>query len=168
MNSERIIKAEVYIPLTKGKVAVIDFEDFEIVRPYKWYAKTTRSKTRSYAGRRVDIKTQVWLHREIMKTPVGMLVDHRDGDGLNCRRYNMRNVTDTQNKQGYRRPKTKGTSIFRGVHLRKDTNRWKAELTNCGKRVSLGYYSSEIEAAKAYDAGARKYFGEHAAPNLPI
>lgn len=164
--------AEVFIPLGKGKIAVIDFEDWNLIRSYTWTLKTNGKNKKTYyaygykreAGRGISTT----LHREIMgEYPLGLELAHKDGDGLNNRRDNLKFVTHQQNLQGRKMKKENTTSLFRGVRLHQ-RGKWTAQLSLNGKQVALGCFTTEIEAAKAYDAGARKYFGEHAAPNFPI
>jgi hypothetical protein len=89
----------VKIPLTRGKCATVDHEDAERLLPYKWY-HFAGSVGREYAatsigGRRNRVT--IYMHRFILDAPKGMQVDHRDGDGLNNTRANLRLCTGAQN-----------------------------------------------------------------------
>lgn len=146
------------IPLTQGEFALVDDADYPLVSQYKWFANRTR---RWYVSAVVDGR-QVYLHRFLMNPPVGMVIDHIDGDGLNNTRANIRICTDTQNKQN--RIKTaKGKSPYKGVFPVK--NRWQAFLQSNGERVNLGCFSTPEEAARAYNQGAIREFGEFARLN---
>lgn len=162
-------KAEVWIPLTQGKVAVVDFEDFEKIRGIKWHA--TQKRNRFYVARARSRKLGnpriSYLHREIMLPGRGLEVDHIDGDGLNNRRANLRVVTHSQNIIGWRQPKAGGSSIFRGVFWDSTREKWVAKISVGGKDKHVGVFVSESAAAQARDAAAIKYFGEFALLNFP-
>lgn len=161
------VKAVVFIPLTRGKVAVIDFDDFEKVRPYKWHARKA-PRNCWYADHRFGKYGYLMpMHRLILDAPPGSLVDHEDGDGLNNRRSNIRVCTKAQNGQAHRIKTPGGTSKFRGVYRYKRDSIWVAQLGTKTENFYLGRFDSEEDAARAYDAKARELFGEYAAPNFP-
>jgi len=153
-----------YIGLTQGKYAIVDAADYEWLNQWKWCAMLRSSKV--YAMR-VERHKTILMHREIMKPPKGMLVDHIDGNGLNNRRSNMRNCTAQQNCQN-RRPGTNFTSQFAGVYQRKSQpEKWYARV-RCGEILAyLGPFDDEVEAAKARDQKARELHGEFAYLNFP-
>lgn len=158
-------KAEVWIPLTQGKVTVIDFEDFEKVRHYSWTADIGWGNTWYAHGRAPGSRKVVLLHRVLMDALPGEMIDHEDRDGLNNRRYNLRSATRAQNAQN--KIKRNGASRFKGVCFEKSSDKWRVRITVEDHRKSLGRYTSEMDAAKAYDAAANKYFGEFARLNFP-
>lgn len=149
------------IPLTKGLIAVVDDKDYERLSKHKWCA------CKGYGFRRlpaVNGKRQgVWMHREILGLdPANPLRgDHRDGNGLNNRRYNLRVSTPAQNARNSRN-RTNNTSGFKGVTLRKDTGRWKATIETAGVTHHLGYHATPEAAHEAYCAAANKLFHEFA------
>lgn len=101
-----------------------------------------------------------------MNAPSGVQIDHRDNDGLNCRKYNLRSATPSQNQQN--RKANKNPTGFKGVDfhpwlLRK---RYSARIKLNGHRVFLGYHLTAEEAARAYDTKARELFGEFACLNF--
>jgi hypothetical protein len=93
------------------------------------------------------------------------LVDHHDGDGLNNQGYNLRPATHFQNCQNSR-GKHGIYSLFKGIRQRRG-GQWTARIRVYKKELSLGCFHDEIEAAKAYDLAAKKYFGEFARLNFP-
>lgn len=152
-----------YIPLTKGKVAVVDAGDYGWLSLHTWYAMSPGG--RYYAARRRHDKL-IAMHREIMVPVDGYVVDHIDGDGLNNRRSNLRICTRQQNYCN--RAKSPGrTSIYKGVSYHKMSGKYIASIRSCGERRYLGIYDSEVEAARAYDRAAVELHGEFAWLNFP-
>lgn len=155
--------AVVFIPLTQGKTTVIDFDDFENLRGVKWYAY--KGRYTFYARRHIiKGKNRVLQSLHHFLIPGAARVDHIDGDGLNNRQSNLRKATPRQNQQGRRHKNLTATSQFRGVH--RQDQKWIAEIKVRQKNKYLGIFGSEIDAAKAYDAAARKHFGEFATCNF--
>lgn len=161
------------IPLSKGKFALVDDEDWEWLSQWKWHAsesKRIRLPSMWYARRQEGhAGPVVYMHREICirsgKSP-SSLFDHRDRNGLNNRRANLRECSKSQNGANQRkRPRTR--SIFKGAHWYKRLGMWHAVLTCDGVHHSLGYFNNDEEAARAYDAAAKIYFGEFAKLNFP-
>lgn len=154
----------VMIPLTRGLFAVVDAADAPGLLRFKWQA--TASGTTHYARRAVPQPggpaRYLQMHRQIMDVPESMEVDHRDGDGLNNRRENLRVCTHQQNmaNQGKRRHNTSG---YRGVCRLKGTRAWVANLAG----RYLGCYETAELAARAVDTAARRQHGEYARLNFP-
>jgi hypothetical protein len=151
-----------FIPLTKGKVAIVDAEDYEWLSKYKWHAVYTGSKFYAYRCRN---KRSISMHRMIMGEPKGKVVDHIDGNSLNNRRSNLRICTTAQNMRNRRL--TGGVSRYKGVYFIKRLNKWKAVITFNSKSIHIGCFSDEISAGKAYDKKAKELFGEFAYLNFP-
>jgi hypothetical protein len=157
------------ISLGGGEYAIVDQEDYYRLCNFKWSAIC--SKGHVYAARIIRdtefgrVKT-MFMHREIMNAPKGMLVDHRNSVGLDNRRDNMRLATHSQNNCNMTK-KANTTSKYLGVCFVKDRNQWYARLKHHGKGIYIGRYENEIDAAKAYDEAAKKYHGEFARLNFP-
>ena len=156
------------IPLTQGFVAQIDDADYERVAQFKWSA--TRTKSNVYAIRKVRKPTggttSQLLHRYILGvTDRKIDVDHKDHNGLNCQRNNLRKCVRGEN-DGNRR-KTRGASKFKGVSWDSSRSRWRACI-RIEKTVHLGYFKDEVQAALAYDTAARIRFGVMANCNFPL
>jgi hypothetical protein len=151
------------IPLTRGKLATVDAEDYERVAAFKWRAHSSRGKW--YAGRSVMLNGKrqlILLHRVIMDAPPDREVDHINGDGLICTRANMRLCTHRQNTANRQMGRNNTTGFF-GVSRQPECARWRAMVA--GKY--LGLFKTPEEAARAYDAKAREVFGEFARLNFP-
>ncbi len=151
-----------YIALTKGKFAIVDAADYEWLSQYKWHLV---APGKLYAGRKENGKT-IYMHREIMQPPPGMMIDHINGNGLDDRRANMRACTNQQNMRNLRK-RCSGSSIYKGVYYDKRRRTWYARICHNSKSIHLGTFPTEIEAARAYDRAARELFGEFARLNFP-
>lgn len=154
------------IKLSKGKVALIDDEDFEYLSKYKWYANEDNKTGKYYAKRAIYIngkQVKIPMQRVILNAPFNMEIDHINGNTLDNRRTNLRICTHAQNCKNCIRKK--GVSKYRGVYWYKNTKRWKSQISIDNKRISLGYYKNEIDAAIAYNLAAMKYHREFAVLN---
>lgn len=160
------------IPLTQGKFALVDDEDFERVNARKWYAirQPKRHHEIWYAVRH-DTKHSplIYLHRFILGAPKGVQIDHEDGDGLNCRRKNMREATHGENIVNRERYRGRVfTSKYRGVHKAgSGPHPWRAAIREGGKQIYLGSFATEEEAARVRDSEARRVYGRFARLNFP-
>jgi hypothetical protein len=156
------------IPLTKGHVALIDDEDAALAELTWYLAKNGRNlyAIRSYWLPDGTQRT-ITLHRMVMPLPDGMRVDHIDGNGLDCRRQNLRGATHQQNLWGRKRNKN-NKSGYKGVSWDKRARRWKASITVNGRTIPLGLFDDPAEGGRAYDAAALEHFGEFARLNSSL
>jgi len=159
------------IPLTQGKYAIVDPDDYYWLSEYKWSAYggacnkfyALRKGPRRNGKRRKLIR----MHREVANTPDGLECDHINGDGLDNRKANLRSVTHMQNCWNLRKSSRVGYSKYKGITFHKREQKWGAKICVDGQHISLGRFKEEIEAAKAYDKAAKKYFGQYANLNFP-
>lgn len=150
------------IYLSQGKVTQVSDEDFAELSKFNWYA--LKIKEKFYAARKVggrQNRQTILMHRQISQAPANMLVDHKDKDGLNNTRENLR-VTDYFGNARNKSSSLGSSSKYLGVYWDNSRCKWVARCNG----VFLGRFSLEIEAAKAYDAFAIKVFGEFASLNL--
>jgi len=155
------------IPLSQGKFAIVEAKDYGWLSQWKWTADNHKHTWYAYRNGRKDdgVSKKLYLHREIMNPPHNLTVDHKDYDGLNCRRKNMRNCTFQQNQQN-KPARQGGTSKFKGVSLFRDKIRWVAHIRINEKSVYLGLFDNEVDAAITYDQTAKEYFKDFAYLNF--
>jgi len=154
------------VTLTQGKVAIIDSADVTVVASYRWHARVDSKRPHVWYALTLRDGRTVSMHRLLLGAPAELKVDHKDGDGLNNRRYNIRLATDAQNC--FNRATDRGTaSGFKGVTFHKKTKKWAARINKQGIGYNLGLFQATEDAARAYDAKARELFGEFARPNFP-
>ena len=155
-QTEETKNETVQIPLSKGFYATVDIEDHERVSKHKWTALQTpwtvyaRRTWRSEDGK----QHSMYLHRFIMQPQPNEEVDHRDGDGRNCTRANMRIATKSNNAHNQKRKKT-NTSGIKGVSFFKAVGRWRADITHNNKLIYLGSFLTKEEAGAAYATAAK-------------
>jgi len=158
------------IPLTQGKFALVDDSDYEDLNRYKWCVM--ESDNIFYALRSVRIsknKYHILMHRVILglSRGDGLLTDHIDRNGLNNQRNNLRIVNHSQSSRN-RRLQSNNSSGYRGVSWHGRRKKWRAAIQVGSQYKYLGYFSSKVNAALAYNNAALKYCGEFAQLNEGI
>ena len=152
------------VTLSKGHYAQVDDADYERVAQHNWCVQDLG--TRIYACRNVrredGSRTHEYLRRFILATPLEH-IDHKDGNGLNCQRHNLRGATRSQNYANRKRSRA-NTSGFKGVV--KHGGVWTAQIGVFGRRVYLGSFATARQAAEAYDLAALILHGEFAQMNV--
>lgn len=155
------------IPLNHGLFALVDDADYEALSRFKWYADHDR---RTWYAVRMSPRPNrrvTYMHRVILGTPRGLHTDHADGNGLNNQRSNIRIVTPAQNSCNItRKRRSKTSSRYRGVHWLAARGCWRAVIRSRGVSLQLGHFSSEIEAALAYNAAGLARDPVHFTPNV--
>jgi hypothetical protein len=149
------------IVLTQGKVTKVSDCDYEAVSSFgKW-----QFGRYAHCSRRVNGKQRsVSMHRFLMNPPEGKMVDHINGDSLDNRRENLR-ICDSSENAANMSPRIGLTSVYKGVSWDKSKGKWKADIRCRDKKLSLGRFSSEVDAAKVYNSKAKELFGEFARLN---
>ena len=161
-------------PLRHGKVALVDDADHERLAAFHWTATERKSRSGDertwYAVRTVTAapgkRRMILMHREIVGAPPGSEVDHRNSDGLDNRRANIRLCTTQQNSHNSR-PRVRSGSAFKGVSWSASGGAWIAQIKTGDGYRNLGLYSSEEDAARVYDQAAREAYGTYAWLNFP-
>lgn len=158
------------IELTQDKYALVDDEDYPYLSQYKWHFFKSNFKNGNgyamrYAGGGRKNRQTEFMHHTLMGRVTGLEIDHKDGDGLNNQKSNLRHLTHSQNllnKDRYSNNK----SGFKGVSLHSKNSTlakpWVARIKVGDKYLSLGYFKTPEEAAKAYDKASIKHHGEFA------
>jgi hypothetical protein len=157
------------IPLTRGKYALVDDDDFEWLSQWKW-----RCTFHGYAYRSPRVKgdrlkrLSIFMHREINKTPAGKQTDHIDGNRLNNIKSNLRSCSSAENGRNRKVNRNKRDGLPKGVYLhytRKITGvkMYIARITTSkGVKINLGCYNSIQDAKSAYQKKAEEIYGEFA------
>jgi hypothetical protein len=148
------------IKLTQGKVTKVDDDDYEQLNKWLWYVNNKGIAVCNRQGGDGKILMHRFILRLSTKAPD---VDHINGDKLDNRKKNLRLCTKSQN-QANRGKQINNTSGFKGVFELNE--KWLAQIRFNGRSIYLGTYASKIQAAKAYDKAAVRYYGEFAKLNF--
>jgi hypothetical protein len=148
-----------YIPLSKGKFAIVDEADFEWLNQWKWtYHSENYAYRHEYYGRengKYNVRT-IYMHRLLITEGIP---EHKNNNGLDNRRSNLRSATQQQNMWN-RKGQKNTSSVYKGVTKRKE--KWEASIKIEGKYKYLGLFEKESEAATAYNMAALRHFREFA------
>jgi hypothetical protein len=136
----------------KGKFALVDEEDYEELMQYNWFLTI-----QGYILSGVNVR----MHRVIMNCDKGLFVDHINHNKLDNQKSNLRICTTSQNGMN-RVAKKGGTSRYKSVYFNKAAKKWRVSICIDGKSIHLGSYTTELEAAQAYNTKALELFGEFA------
>lgn len=146
--------AEIVLQNTKEK-AIIDIEDIEKIKQYKWYKNREGYVLGIVNG---DIKR---LHRFLLDANNNInIIDHKDRNKLNNRKLNLRYVTQIENSQN-RGIQSNNKSGVVGVIWHKTIKKWYAYITINKKTISLGTFNDLQEAKECRIAAEKKYFGKY-------
>lgn len=135
---------DIRLPVGRGRFAIVDAVDAWVLN-HKWYCIS--DGVHSYAARKVHRGQILLLHRKLLGVlDPTIYVDHKDGDGLNCRRGNLRLATNSENQRNVVGPRRNSSSPFLGVTYSKRDDRWSARICHEGRRVALGGFATADEA----------------------
>lgn len=158
------------IPLTRGYVTLVDDEDYDMLMRWSWSAQGPKEGPGSkhiyaHRGGAVNkVKYHVLMHRALCGNPPGLTVDHRDRNTLNNQKSNLRVATIGQNTAN-KGPQPGWSSPFKGVSWYKRDAIWTAQISLGDRKVHLGRFTNDRDAAAAYNIAANAHHGEFACLN---
>ena len=157
-----------FIPLTQGVIALVDADMVPVLAQHNWCARRQRHAWYAVRTIRAGGRRMIMMHRVVTDAPADMEVDHEKhrpmaAKVVDNRKANLRVCTHIENTRNVR-PQRNGTSRFKGVTWNKGAGKWVAQIYIDGKKKYLGYFTDELEAARAYDAAA-EHFGDFALIN---
>lgn len=144
------------INLTKGYFTIVDDEDFEYLSKFTWLANVQKKAGKIYAQAYVDGK-HVYMHKMLIPGP--HIVDHRDRDGLNNQKHNLRRCSKSQNSVNSKLSST-NTSGLRGAFWHEGAQKWMAQVHVDGRSVYLGLHATKELAHEAYRSYMLQKHGE--------
>lgn len=151
--------------LTQGQVAIVDDDMFDYLNQWRWRCQKHNKTFYAVRLERLGKKQKaILMHRIILNVPDGFETDHRNHNGLDNRRENLRSCTHQQN--GCNRQLQTHNGGFKGVGWHKKSKKWMARIGFNRQRIYLGLFNTAIEAAKAYDYKAKELFNEFALTNF--
>jgi len=158
------------IPLTQGKVALVDDEDYPVLTNFKWCYHEKRVKRAGlgwgYANRRLlkgepNFPGHIAMHETLLKKPAGFFIDHINGDGIDNRRENLRIVTNRENIRNQTHRRVAKSSKYPGVSRNPARGKlWRTSIVLNGTSRYLGMYDDELEAATVYRVACAVLVGE--------
>ena len=162
INNLSVEANTVNIQLTKNMTATVSLDDYDKISDYKWYYNSTGENTGYACAMHTNDegdRKAIYMHRFIAEPEEGFKVDHINGDTLDNRPENLRQVTTQQNAYN-RRKHANNTSGYKGVCFHKRRGKYQAKISKDRVHTYLGYYDTAIEANAAYQAAAAVLYGE--------
>lgn len=139
--------------------ALVDDEDFDECMKYRWV------KSKGYAKAYIGKRRYILIHRIIMHEKKGEVIHHIDHNKLNNQKSNLRFCSHKENIRNQVKQKRNTSSKYKGVTFHKKLNKWQSSINVDKKYKYIGIFDLELDAAKAYNEAAIKYFGEFALLN---
>ena len=156
--------------MAQPQYAKVEPANYERLREYEWFAQKGKNcfyAVRQARGPKGSKSATIYMHHELIDVGDGLLIDHVNQDSMDNRRANLRGATRAQNIRNRKKFSNSSGSKYKGIYWRKKTRKWEVQITFERKKIFLGCFRSEIDAAKAYDSAAIKYHGEFASLNFP-
>lgn len=154
--------------LTQNRIALVDDEDYDRIAELKWHAHNMHNSGIFYAGHFFKINGKykyAHMHTFILnRIGIKTIIYHKDGNGLNNQKENLRICSSSDNSKNKRQSIT-SKSKYKGVYLIRKSGMYRARIQVDGKRLHLGCFVNQIDACIAYNNAALKYFGEFALIN---
>lgn len=149
-----------YVPLTRGYEAIIDAADVPLVSGIRWFVSIKKHTEYAWSWVRADSgRYQIIMHRELLSAAPGTEVDHKNHNGLDNRKENLRIATTSENRRNSLL-QTRRNGRLKGAGWHKHSKKWRGYIALDGKQKSLGYFHSEQEAHDAYVLAAKSHWGE--------
>ncbi len=164
MTPERIAELR-EIPLSQGKVAIVDASDYADLSMHKWYFARGYAIRNGSTSEGPNKRHWVRMHRVVVGAQDDEVVDHINGDKLDNRRVNLRRCSQAENARNVKK-RPSNTSGYKGVVFFNHKQRWRAVIRINDRAVCLGFFDNAEDAAKAYDVGAVLYHGAFANLNF--
>jgi hypothetical protein len=158
------------VPLTRGRYAIVDPEDYAWLVRHKWHASDGRGGNFYAVNRKMQKMHRLIMRKTNPKFEIRnskLFVDHINRNGLDNRKANLRLVTPTQNNWNNGQRVERYSSKYRGVSWHKRQGKWAAVISVGGRAKHVGYFDDEEEAARAFDEAAKGLRGEYAVLNFP-
>jgi hypothetical protein len=151
---------------------IIDDEDCDKIKDYTWQVRKNHNYNVFYIGSKIKQKNNIYKNIELSRLITGAkcteLVDHKNGDTLDNTKSNLRVCSRAENNRNSNKRKDGNTSNYKGVCWKARNNKFVSQINFNNKKIHLGYFETEDQAAIAYNMAAIKYFGEFARPNNNI
>ncbi len=142
-----------------------DDEDYELLNRHSWYLHETEDGL--YYVKTYINRISISAHQLVCPSDTPLLTpDHKNGNGLDNQRCNLRLASDSQQGQNKRKKSGSSSSKYKGVSWIKEDNKWRARIKKNGKQIHLGVFKTEIGAAVAYNRAAKELFGDFARLNI--
>ena len=157
------------IRMAQPRYAKVDPADYKPLKGYEWIARkgTSCFYAQMLEPNVITDKKMLHMHQVILEVTKGMVVDHINNDTMDNRSANLRAATTAQNSYNRKKLSRQCSSKYKGVWWHKSSLKWQTRIVFEKKRIHLGTFKNEIDAARAYDEAAKKYHGEFACLNFP-
>jgi hypothetical protein len=153
-----------HLNIGRNHIAIVDLDMLSKLTPYKWhFHKAKKGRTAGYVYTRIDGK-EVKMHQFILGKKEKLEIDHKNGNGLDNRKRNLRHCSHGVNVQN---SKGRGSSRFKGVSKHHENNKWQVRITYKKQLYFLGVFDDQYDAAREYDKKAKELYGENAYLNFP-